>query len=180
MKLLLLDKDGTLVTPKSGETFVQQPWDQEPLPGAKEAVSHYHQQGWKMAIISNQGGVEKGHKSLDNCILEMRFCLELFPEIEEAYFCPDFAGINCYRVWRDDLIHYDADSYISWEYNLRGQFRKPNPGMIQLAQRLHVPDETWMVGDRSEDEEAAVSVNFMAADVWRGRWMPLEVPKYVV
>jgi len=174
-KLLLLDKDGTLIIPKKiGEKFVQQPWDQVPLPGVREAIAHYCRQGWQMAIISNQGGVAAGHKSLEKCILEMRYCLELFPEIEEAYFCPDFDGMNCYRVWTDDLIHYDADNHITWELQIRGQFRKPSPGMLLLAKHIHAADECWMVGDRPEDEGAAeaAGVNYMAADIWRDRFRP--------
>lgn len=173
MKLILLDKDGTIINPKSGNKFVQTPWDQELIAGVKEAIAHYHSSGWTIAIISNQGGVSAGHKTLNNTILEMRFCLELFPEIEEAYFCPDFEGMECYRVWRNDFIHYDADNYTVWEVGVRGQFRKPKPGMLKLAQHIHVPDECWMVGDRPEDEQAADSagINFMWADIWRERFI---------
>ncbi len=33
-------------------------------------------------------------------------------------------------------------------------------------------DETWMIGDRPEDEQAATAagVNFMWADIWRECW----------
>jgi len=56
-KLLILDKDGTLVCPKSGKEFVQHPEDQELIPGVSEAIARYAANGWKMAIASNQGGV---------------------------------------------------------------------------------------------------------------------------
>ncbi len=100
-KLLLLDKDGTLISPKSGAKFVGDPWDQLPLPNVSDRLRKYATEDWKMAITSNQGGVGVGHKSLENCILEMKFCLELFPEIVEAYFCPDFEGSGCWRVWEN-------------------------------------------------------------------------------
>ena len=44
-KLLILDKDGTLVRPKSGNEFVQHPEDQELLPGVVEAIARYAANG---------------------------------------------------------------------------------------------------------------------------------------
>lgn len=55
-KLLVLDKDGTLVRPKSGNTFVQHPEDQEMIEGVAEAIARYIADGWTIAIASNQGG----------------------------------------------------------------------------------------------------------------------------
>lgn len=55
-KLLILDKDGTLVRPKSGNTFVQHPEDQEMIEGVAEAIARYIADGWTLAIASNQGG----------------------------------------------------------------------------------------------------------------------------
>lgn len=58
VKLLVLDKDGTLVRPKSGNTFVQHPEDQELIEGVAEAIQRYVADGWQLAIASNQGGCE--------------------------------------------------------------------------------------------------------------------------
>lgn len=55
-KLLILDKDGTLTRPKSGGTFVQHPEDQELILGVAETLRRYEDDGWSMAIASNQGG----------------------------------------------------------------------------------------------------------------------------
>lgn len=57
-KLLVLDKDGTLVRPKSGNTFVQHPEDQGLIEGVTEAIARYIADGWTIAIASNQGGCE--------------------------------------------------------------------------------------------------------------------------
>jgi len=174
MNLLLVDKDGTLIQTKSGEKFVNKPWDQEALPGVKEALKYYKQRDWKIIIISNQGGVSAGHKSLESAIAEMRFCMELLPEIEECYFCPDFEGENCYRIWADDFIHYTGDSYSVCELEMKNQFRKPMPGMLKLAAHIECAEKVWYVGDRDEDEQAAAAagLNFMWADVWRMRFTP--------
>ncbi len=162
-KLLLLDKDGTLISPKSGAKFVGDPWDQKPLPNVCDRLKKYATEGWQMAIISNQGGVAAGHKSLENCILEMKFCLKLFPEIVEAYFCPNFEGSECWKVWgectREEQILYNADSFETTDLQLKTQFRKPSPGMLALAANFYNFDEILYIGDRPEDEGAAIAAN---------------------
>jgi D-glycero-D-manno-heptose 1,7-bisphosphate phosphatase len=109
--------------------------------------------------------VAAGHKSLSDTIAEMRFALELFPQIKEAYLCPDFEGRVCWRVWQEDLIEYKPDSYTVWELGLAGHFRKPAPGMLKLAMHIHGADEALMIGDRPRDQGAAsaAGVPFMWA-----------------
>jgi len=54
--------------------------------------------------------------------------------------------------------------------DLYGNFRKPLPGMLNFAKNYYgVPDQILMVGDRPEDEQAAIAANvpFMWADTWR-------------
>lgn len=172
MKLLLLDKDGTLILPASGERFVQSPWDQKDIDGVKETIARYASDGWNPVIISNQGGIAAGHKTLEETISEMRFCLELFPQIEEAYFCPDFEGKECWKVWANcdeqHRICYNPESWDVADLGIAYQFRKPMPGMLKLAMRLHGADEVLFVGDRPEDEEAAeaAGVSFVWAEDW--------------
>lgn len=171
--LLLLDKDGTLIRPKSGAQFVNKPWDQEPIAGVESAIARYVADGWTLAIISNQAGVAAGHKSLESAIQEMQFCLELFPAIEEAYFCPDFEGSECWRVWgncdESHRINYTKDWLIVQLLGVADSFRKPDSGMLRLAIEQHSPDAVLFVGDRPEDEGAAraFGVPFQWADDWR-------------
>lgn len=56
-KLLLLDCDGTIREPRSGAKFIQRPEDQKIIAGADKAIAHYHQEGWILVGITNQGGV---------------------------------------------------------------------------------------------------------------------------
>lgn len=164
MNLLLLDKDGTLIFPKSGAKFVSDPWDQAPLHNVPKTLKKYAANGWEMTITSNQGGVAASHKSLANCILEMKYCLELFPEIKEVYFCPDFEGKECWKIWgdcgEDCQILYSQNSWETMELQIAGLFRKPNPGMLTLAASFYNFDEILYVGDRPEDEEAALGAKF--------------------
>ncbi|KAM3093201.1 hypothetical protein ACKFKF_29700 [Phormidesmis sp. 146-12] len=75
MKLLLIDKDNTLIFPTHSK-FVDAPWHQAPIPGMAEKLDRYIADGWKICIISNQGGIEAKHKSLAEAFLEFRFCLD--------------------------------------------------------------------------------------------------------
>lgn len=177
-KLLILDKDWTLVKPISGGTFVQHPEDQELLPGVADTIAHYHAEGWEMVIASNQGGVTAGHKTLDDAIAEMRYCMRLLPQIAFSLFCPDqgsdcwFVGsareINVLKVWKkfnafDDLV---------------GKFRKPDAGMLLLSQYYHFwtperggtlqPSNTLFVGDMDTDFQCAqnAGVEFIWASDW--------------
>ena len=58
MKLLILDRDGTLNVPK--DDFITSPEDWVPLPGALEAVARLNQAGWRVVIVSNQPGIGRG------------------------------------------------------------------------------------------------------------------------
>jgi len=71
MKALLLDLDGTIRRPTSGK-FIEYPNDQEPIEGAIKAMEIYHQEGWTMIGITNQGGVAAGYKSLKSAIEEQQ------------------------------------------------------------------------------------------------------------
>lgn len=163
MKILILDKDGTLTTTVSGHTFVQHPEDQKLLPGVLETINRFKKDGWRIAIASNQGGVKAGFKTLDEAIKEMRFCLSLLPQIELALFCPD-DGYQCYLI--------EGEKGDLFECPHMGNFRKPEPGMINYAvYRLGGSEEAEVlfVGDRPEDHKAALNagVSFMDAEEWR-------------
>lgn len=181
-KLLILDKDGTLVRPASGNQFVQKPEDQVLLPGVQEAVAHYRSQGFTCVIASNQGGVAQGHKSLNDTILEMEYCLKLLPQIHAAYFCA-YEGNFCHVVRLGHLTaELGIDDFLSQRPQLEkfrgmnhqilagsGFFRKPGPGMLCFAMNFFKVDYALMVGDRDDDEMAAsnAGIEFKWADQWR-------------
>lgn len=54
--IAFLDKDGTLIRPKSGHKFVQSPDDQELIPGVSDRLKELTNKGYELVIISNQGG----------------------------------------------------------------------------------------------------------------------------
>ena len=160
MRILFLDLDGTVRRSKSGQTFINDPKDQEIIPGVDEAIDRYV--GWLIVGITNQGGVAAGKKSLENCIEEQQEFLRMFPDMDSIYFCPDFEGKVCYRVEPDCFENCSIDRW--------GDFRKPGAGMIRSALK-HLPRmrEGLFVGDRPEDELAAsrARLPFIWADAWR-------------
>lgn len=175
MKILILDKDGTLVKPASGNKFVQSPEDQELLPGVAEAIALYRDAGWKIAIATNQGGVASGYKSLDTAIAEVEFCLGLLNGVEFAMAAHSYED----QGYGEALFIDASDGGFQWKVvtNAQQKFRKPGKGMIDyLALRLsghrvleEEREEILFVGDRPEDEQAAANakVRFMWADKWR-------------
>lgn len=174
-RAIFFDIDDTLTGAKSGEIFKKSPDDILVLPGVKEGIAHFAAQNpsWIFIGISNQGGVGAGHKSLADAQQEMRNTLELIPQLNVIYFCPDFEGRTCHRVTASATQIFDLSDA---EYENGWGYRKPDPGMILLAAAENAIDlkESWFIGDRKEDGECAVAtgVNFMWADIWRRRFLP--------
>lgn len=178
VKLLFCDIDGTLTETISGHTF-KHPQDVKVMEGAEAAIAHFHNQGWTVIGISNQGGCAaidpitgKPRKTIEDAIAEMQFTMKLLPELISIYFCPDFEGTECWRV-----LQLSASEVGKQEPQFIGTYRKPNPGMILhnlegIWEESGVIDACWMIGDRPEDEQCALNagINFCPADVWRNRF----------
>lgn len=178
MKLLILDKDNTVTTSKSGEKFVQHPADQVLLPGVASALENYSKAGWLVFLASNQGRIAAGHKTIEDAAAEMKYAIELTNhKIDGGYFCPDFEGQTAYCIEK-----FEDDAHeIKGHQDLRGCYRKPQDGMLQLCIRyaqsfLNTPHDTdsgqlitVFVGDQPEDEQAAIAadVKFFWANEWR-------------
>lgn len=175
MKLLIVDKDWTLVKPSvDGQSFVRYPQDQIHLPGVFEALQKYKSGGWAITIASNQGGIKAGYKSLEDAIDEMKYCLEIFSTeewiIDRGVFCPD-DGESIIDVQRHERVRY------SFQKVLRGpsdkSFRKPASGMLEYLMKQHgsVVEDTLLVGDMQSDEEAAINaeIRYLSAEAFRER-----------
>ena len=170
-RAIFLDIDGTLTTTVSGETFKQHPRDVAVLPGVKEALEYYHNQfpKWLMMGISNQGGVAAGYKSIEDAIAEMQYTLELLPQLNSIYFCPDFDGLTSWKITTTETLEikqFNSNEYVS--------FRKPGAGMVNLAVGSYQIEkrDSWYIGDRPEDEQCATAagISYMDADIWRDRF----------
>ncbi len=170
MKLLILELD-TIRKPKSSSKFIGHPQDQQIIEGADRAIAHYHREGYIIVGISNQGGVAAGHKSFSDCFLEQRYTLNLFPQMSELCFCPDFKGLECWVVNQMSPIPISASSF-GYE---GADFRQPGAGLIKFALWQHdvAPVDSLYVGDCQEDADVAnaAGVIFFWADAWRDRWV---------
>lgn len=162
MTLLLLDLDGTARRPLGSHQYIEHPRDQQLIVGVESAIANYAARGWTIVGVTNQAGVAARKKSLQCCIDEQEYALELLPQMGEVYFCPDFEGRKCFCVRRDEVRNYSQEPE-------SGTFRKPQPGMLHLAMRLHQLEKALMVGDRSEDKAAAqaAGIRFQHAQDWR-------------
>lgn len=58
MKLVILDRDGTIN--QDSADFVKTPQEWVPLPGALDAIARLNHAGWHVVIASNQSGLGRG------------------------------------------------------------------------------------------------------------------------
>lgn len=179
MKLAFLNKDGTLVISSKPNGFIDKPEQQVLKPGSLELVERLLLEDFTLVIVSNQGGIEKGFKSLEMAIDEMMYCNNLFvkeldrPVFERIYFCPDFGGNHCYlcepdgyskenQFWKTKPFDL-SNSIAANKIKAKGRYRKPNSGMLEQAieyysgATLDEPplEKIIMIGDRKEDKQAA-------------------------
>ncbi len=172
-KILFVDCDGTIRTPKSGAKFINDPHDQMLIDGVEKALEIASKRFDKIIGITNQAGIAAGHKSMNDAIKEQLITLQLAPQLNSILFCPDFEGLECWKCYRPQEVMQVAGLYE--EIDLI-QYRKPHPGMIEYGLIENKADraECWMIGDRSEDEEAAqnAGINFLPADPWHQRHRP--------
>ena len=146
-KGLLLDVDGTLRKTRSGEIFPRDPDDVELLPGRREVLKRWVDEGYRLFFVSNQSGVASEtvtRAAVDACFARTVELLGL-PVAEVAY-CPHPA--------------FPAGCFC----------RKPLPGLgVALIQRHQLAREhMWMVGDMDSDRDfaRALGVRYVDAEVF--------------
>jgi D-glycero-D-manno-heptose 1,7-bisphosphate phosphatase len=159
----IADLDGSLRQTVSGETFINDPDDQEAMAGAVEALNTVP---YECIGCTNQLGVKLEYKSFMDTVKEQQRTLELFPKLKAVLFCPD-DGETCWCVLRDRFWRISDD----YPHTTIHSFRKPGPGMLFIAMSLAGanPEDSVMIGDRPEDEAAAQAANvqFQWADDFR-------------
>jgi D-glycero-D-manno-heptose 1,7-bisphosphate phosphatase len=117
MKLLILDRDGTLN--RSRDDYVASPDEWEALPGALEAVARLNQGGWRVVLATNQSGIGRGlfdMASLNAIHAKMhRQLAAVGARVEAVFFCPHAPEDAC-------------------------RCRKPAPGLFeQIGERFGAP-----------------------------------------
>ena len=133
---ILLDRDGVLNEKAPRAQYITRPEDFRFLPGALEALRRLTEAGYRIIVVSNQAGINRGAMTEDDLAAVHR---KMMAEIEAA------GG----RV--DAIYHCPHD----WDEGC--DCRKPKPGMLHQAQREWHLDltRTLFVGDDERDGEAA-------------------------
>jgi D-glycero-D-manno-heptose 1,7-bisphosphate phosphatase len=101
-------------------------------------------------LVSNQGGVAAGYRTLDDQIIAERYTLGGNPYIVSSYFCPDWKGETLIYLNRYTRVDYDSMSCPL-------AYRKPAPGSFLLISKFHKvePKNCISVGVFPEDRSAA-------------------------
>ena len=117
MKLVILDRDGTINS--DSDDYVKSPEEWQPLPGALEAIARLNHAGWHVVIASNQSGLGRGLfdvASLNAMHTKMHKMLAAVGgRIDAVFYCPHAPQESC-------------------------NCRKPLPGLFeQIGSRFGVP-----------------------------------------
>ena len=137
MKLVILDRDGTIN--QDSDQYIKSPLEWKPIPGSLEAIARLTQNGWRVAVATNQSGIARGlfdMSTLNAIHAEMHRAVgQAGGRIDAIFFCPHAADSNC-------------------------ECRKPKPGLLrEIASRFDVELKgVPMIGDSLRDVEAAAAV----------------------
>lgn len=133
-----LDRDG--VINRDLGTYCYKVEDFEAIEGSIEAVAALRRKGYKIVVITDQGGIEKG-----------LYTMEDVDKVHEKMF--EMLGeAGCQSI---DALYYSASS------RKEDPFAKPNTGMFKRCEKEN-PDikfkEGFYVGDKIKDLKAAVNI----------------------
>ncbi len=148
MKLVILDRDG--VINRYSEHFIKSPEEWEPLPGSLDAIARLNGAGYRVAVATNQSGIERG--LIDMATLNaihskmLKAVQQAGGRIDVIHYCPHSASAGC-------------------------RCRKPSPGMLlDIGQRLGVAlSQTPAIGDSLRDMQAAAAAGARPVLVRTGR-----------
>jgi D-glycero-D-manno-heptose 1,7-bisphosphate phosphatase len=142
MKLVILGRDGVVnVAPA---TFIDQPENWEPVPGALEAIARLHREGWRVVIVTHQPAVTHGalHMETLNRIHARMFELIRHKggEVDAVFICPHGPESRC-------------------------RCRPPQPGLFeQIAERLKI-NLNGVLAAVATDAEVAAARDAVAVPV---------------
>jgi histidinol-phosphate phosphatase family protein len=135
---VIVDRDGTLNHRPPRAQYVRTPEEFHWLPGALEALERFTAAGYRIVVVTNQAGINRGAMTeADLAAVHAR----MQGEAAAAGACID-AIYHCPHDWDEGC-----------------DCRKPKPGMLFAAQRdLHLDlTRTWFIGDDERDGQAAAA-----------------------
>ena len=148
MKLVILDRDG--VINHDSDQYIKSPAEWRPIAGSIEAIARLHQNGYRIAVSTNQSGIGRGLfdmatlNAINDKMMEMVF--RQGGRIDALFFCPHTAVEAC-------------------------GCRKPKTGMLEeIAARFHTDlKNVPSVGDSLKDLQAADAVGAQPILVLTGK-----------
>ena len=150
-RLLLLDRDGTLN--ESYDTGPpNHPAEVVLLPGVAARLHEYASMGWRLVIVTNQGGVAFGYLSEEQAHATHQALLDALPvHVDASYLCPHHP--------RGTIAHYAKPC----------PNRKPAPGAILDALDRYgaKPQDCLFVGDQDTDLQAAKAAGVPFEWAWK-------------
>jgi D,D-heptose 1,7-bisphosphate phosphatase len=143
-RAVFLDRDNTII---HNDGDLGDPEKVRLIQGAATAIASLCGLGYKIVVITNQGGVARGAYSEDDVLLVHERIAGLVKDsangarIDRFYYCP---------------FHPDA---VLEEYRGEHPSRKPNPGMIlEAAGDLNLDlAQSWTIGDQMRDVQAGAA-----------------------
>lgn len=130
MKIVILDRDGTIN--EDSDEYVKTPQEWEPLPGALDAIARLNHAGWHVVVASNQSGLGRGLfdvSSLNEIHAKMHKMLAAVgARVDAVFYCPHAPDEGC-------------------------RCRKPEPGLFeQIGERYGLDlADVPTVGDTARD-----------------------------
>jgi len=128
-KVVFLDRDGTLIQDRN---FLKEIEEVRFSPGSFDAVKILKSLGYKLIVITNQSGINRGLMTFEDVKKVNRFIFsqlkEKNAEIDALYFCPHRPGEQC-------------------------SCRKPETGLIKKAKEKHKLNlaDSVVIGDKLSD-----------------------------
>ncbi len=139
-RAIFLDRDNTIIL---NDGDLGNPDEVRLIRGAAHAIGSLRQLGYRIIVVSNQGGVARGrYTERDVDAVHERIAQMVHDSagaiIDRFYYCP-----------------FHPEGTVA-EYSKEHPWRKPQPGMLLEAARSLDLDlkECWMVGDGERDIEA--------------------------
>ena len=141
MKVVFLDRDGVVNTYPGDKLYVTNVKEFKIISGSIEGIKKFNDKNFKIFIISNQAGVEKGlYTYKDLTRMNQRLLKELHRHkafIDGIYYCTHSEETNC-------------------------DCRKPKTGLVDDFIKENDETADWensiMVGDRDSDKQFAKNI----------------------
>lgn len=156
-RLLFLDRDGTL-NHSLGNRPPNHPAEVRLMPGVASRLHRCAAMGWRIVIVTNQGGIAFGYQTEPQAHATHRAVLDALPvEVDASYLCP-----------------HHPDGTIP-HYAITCSSRKPSPGAIlnALARFGAEPQSCLFVGDQDTDRLAAEAAGVPFKWAWEFfSWKP--------